>query len=142
MGLLSEDMKKPLVETERLARFGAFVKAEKDKKSPGMPQAYLKNEGFGDSYGKLGYGTGMHRHMWIFQESDNPNAVLYDNRKEAEAYAKKLEKLLRDNGYPSSRARAEQVAVCKSEGHPFSGWILPTVTFESADRFIIQMRVK
>ena len=139
---MDKELKLPHVQQERLLRFEAFVKEQKQKKSPGMPLACLQNEGYRDFYGKLTYGSGMHRHMWIFPQADNPKAVLFANRKEAVEYAKKLEKILRDNGYPFSRARAEQVAVCKSEKHPYSGFILPTVTFESADRFIIQMVVK
>ena len=142
MGLIDKEMKEPRVQAERLLWFTNFVKEEKKKNSPGMPLACLQNEGFRDFYGKLVYGSGMHRHMWIFSEGDNGKAVLFDDRKEAVEYAKKLEKILKDNGYPASQARAEQVAVYKTEKHPFSGLIMPTVTFESADRFIIQMIVK
>ena len=142
MGLIDPEMKQKHAQEERLLRFGEFVKAQKEQKSPGMAQACLQSEGYRDFYGKLVFGTGMHRHMWIISLADNPKAVLFDNKKEAVDYAKKLEKLLRSNGYPFSKARAEQVAIYKSERHPYSGFILPTITYESADRFIIRMTVK
>ena len=142
VGLLDEEQKKPHAAEERLMRFGEFVKEQKAKKSPGMPMACLQSEGYRDFYGKLVYGVGMHRHMWLFSPSDNSKAVLYKERKEAAEYAKKLQKSLRDNGYPASRAWAEQVAVFKSEKHPYSGLIRPTVTIESEERYIIQMIVK
>ena len=142
MATIDTELKQPHVVEERLNRFKEFVKEQKDKKAPGMPMACLQNEGYRDFYGKLVYGSGMHNHMWIFCRGDNSKAVVFEERKEAAEYAKKLEKLLRENGYSSSKAWAEQVAIYKSEGHPFSGFIMPTVTFESGDRFIIQMIVK
>ena len=142
MGVMDKELKQKHATEERLLRFGEFVKEQKEKKSPAIPQACLQSEGYRDFYGKLVYGSGMHQHKWIFSQAENPKAVIFEDRKEAVEYAKKLEKLLRSNGYPGSKAWAEQVVVYKSEGHPYSGFILPTVTFESGDRFIIQMIVK
>lgn len=142
MAVIDKEMKEKHASEERILRFGEFVKEQKEKKSPGMAMACLQSEGYRDFYGKLTYGGGMHRHMWLFSTSDNGKAVIFEDRKEAAEYAKKLEKLLRDNGYPSSRAWAEQVAIYKTEKHPYSGFVMPTVTIESTDKYIIQMVVK
>lgn len=142
MGTIDKEMKQTHATEERLLRFKEFVKEQKDKKSPGMPLACLHSEGYRDFYGKVVYASGMHHHKWLFSQGDNPKVVVFEDRKEAEEYAKKLQKILRENGYPFSRARAEQVAVFKSEKHPYSGLVLPTVTIESEERYIIQMVVK
>ena len=84
----------------------------------------------------------MHNSLWILPGGDNPKALLYTKRADAVAYAKTLQKILRDNGYPFSRAWAEQVAVSSSKPHPFSKVIPPTVTYEKEERYIIQMIVK
>lgn len=142
MGLIDKELEQAHVKEERLLRFTEFVREQKAKKSPGMHRACLQSEGYRDFYGKVVYGTGMHKSLWILPSGDNPKALLYTKRSDAEDYAKKLQKILRDNGYPFSKARVEQVAVSSSKGHPYSKLILPTVTYEPADRFLIQLYIK
>lgn len=84
----------------------------------------------------------MHNSLWILPLGDNPKALLFPNRPEAQAYAKTLQRILRDNGYPFSKAWAEQVAVSTATAHPYSRLVRPTVTFETEDRFLIRMCIK
>ena len=142
MGLIDKELQQTHVKEERLMRFTEFVREQKAKKSPGMAKACLQSEGYRDFYGKVVFGTGMHNSLWILPGGDNPKALLYTKRADAEGYAKTLQKILRDNGYPFSRAWAEQVAVSSSKPHPFSKVIPPTVTYEKEERYIIQMIVK
>ena len=107
-----------------------------------MARACLLSEGYRDFYGQVVFGFGMHRSLWILPAGDNPKALLFSKRDEARAYAQKLQKILRDNGYPFSKAWAEQVAVCSTKAHPYSGLILPTCSYEPEDRFLILMRIK
>ena len=142
MGLIDKELQRKHVMEERLLRFGEFVKEQKAKKSKGMAKACLQSEGYRDFYGKVVFGFGMHRSLWILPEADNPKVLLYAKYDEAKEYAAKLQKLLRDNGYPFSKAWAEQVVVRSSQKHPYSQLVLPTDSYEKEDRFIIRMRVK
>ena len=142
MGLIDKELLRKHAAEERLLRFTEFVKEQKAKKSPGMARACLQSEGYRDFYGKVVFGTGMYHSLWVISEADNPKALFFPKRSDAKEYAKKLQKILRDNGYPFSKAWAEQVAVFTSKAHPYSGVILPTVTYEPEDRFIILMRIK
>ena len=142
MGLIDKELQLKHVKEERLLRFTEFVKEQKAKKSPGMARACLHSEGHRDFYGKVVFGTGMHNSMWILPDKENPKVLLYEKQSDARDYAKTLQKVLRDNGYPFSQAWAEPVAVRSVKEHPYSKAILPTVTYESDSRYIIQMVVK
>ena len=142
MGLIDKELQLKHVKEERLLRFTEFVKEQKAKKSPGMARACLHSEGHRDFYGKVVFGTGMHNSLWILPASENPKALLYEKQSDAKSYAKTLQKVLRDNGYPFSKAWAEPVAVLSSKEHPYSKAVLPTITYESAPRYIIQMTVR
>ena len=142
MPLIDKELQQKHVKEERLMRFTEFVKEQKAKKSPGMDRACLQSEGYRDFYGKVVFGFGMHNSLWILPGGENSKALLFAKRADAEDYAKTLQKILRSNGYPFSRAWAEQVAVSSTTNHPYSKVILPTVTYEKEDRFIIQMVIK
>lgn len=142
MGLIDKELQLKHVKEERLLRFTEFVREQKAKKSPGMARACLQSEGYRDFYGKVVFGSGMHNSLWILPGNENPKVLLFAKRADAESYAKTLQKVLRANGYPFSRAWAEQVAVSSAKAHPYSKVILPTITYEQEDRFIIQMIVK
>lgn len=142
MGLIDKELQLKHVKEERLLCFEEFVKGQKAKNSPGMARACLHSEGHRDFYDKVVFATGMHENLWIFSCSDNPKVLLYEKLADAKAYAKTLQKTLRDNGYPFSKAWAEPVAVRTITEHPYSKAVLPTITYESAPRYIIQMVVK
>ena len=142
MAVIDKELQRKHATEERLLRFKEFVKEQKEKKSKGMSQAGLQSEGYRDFYGEVVFGVGMHRSLWILPDKENPKVLLFTKRKDAREYAKKVQKILRDNGYPFSKAWAEQVAVRSSKAHPYSGLILPSDSYESDDRFMILMRVK
>lgn len=142
VGLIDKELKQKHAAEERLLRFAEFVREQKAKGSPGMSRACLLSEGYRDFYGQVVFAYGMHRSLWILPAGENPKVLLFSKQEEAQAYAKKLQKILRDNGYPFSKARAEQVAVRTSKNHPYSRLFLPTHSFEPEDRFIILMRIK
>ena len=142
MGLIDKEIQRKHVVEERLLRFTEFVKEQKEKKSKGMAQACLHSEGYRDFYGKVVFEFGMHRSLWILPAKDNSKVLIYTKQSEAKEYAKKLQKILRDNGYPFSKAWVEPVAVLTSKDHPYSKLVLPTLTYESEDRYIILMRVR
>ena len=142
MGLIDKELQLKHVKEERLMRFKEFVQEQKAKNSPGMARACLHSEGHRDFYGSVVFGTGMHENLWILTGSENPKVLLYEKHSDAKAYAKTLQKVLRDNGYPYSKAWAEPVAVRSIKEHPYSKAVLPTITYESAPRYIIQMVVK
>ena len=139
MGLIDRELQRKHATEERLLHFTEFVKEQKVKNSRGMPRACLQSEGYRDFYGKVVFGTGMRRSLWILPQDENPKVLLFTEKAEAKEYAKKLQKILRDNGYPFSKAKVEQVAVRSSKAHPYSGFVLPTVSY--TERFIIMMRI-
>ncbi len=142
MGLIDKELEQKHVKEERLMRFTEFVKEQKAKKSPGMDRACLHSEGYRDFYGKVVFDVGMHNSLWVLPAGSNGKVLLYEKRSDAKAYAKTLQKILRDNGYPASRAWAEPVAVSSTKEHPYSKLALPTVTYEEKERYIIQMYIK
>ena len=142
MGLMDKELRQKHVQEERMLRFTEFVEAQKAAKSKGMAQACLQNEGYRDFYGKVVFGMGMHNSKWILPAAKNPKALLFDKRAEADEYAKKVQKILRDKGYPFSKAWSEPVAVSTTKDHPYSKAVLPTTTYEESPRYIVQMRVK
>ena len=142
MGLIDKELQLKHVKEERLLRFTEFVREQKTKNSPGMARACLHSEGHRDFYGKVVFGTGMHGSLWILPDKENAKVLLYEKKADAVAYAKTLQKVLRDNGYPFSKAWAEPVAVQSTKDHPYSKAILPDITYESAPRYIIQMIVR
>ena len=140
MGLIDKELQQKHAAEERVLNFTRFVKAQKAKNSRGMISACLMSEGYRDYYGEVVFGFGMYRSLWILPTDKNPKVLIFADRKEAKEYAKKLQKILRDNGFPFSKAWVEPVAVSSSKPHPYSGFILPTVSYE--ERFIIRMKVK
>lgn len=140
--VMDKELEQPHVKEERKLRFEEFVKTQKADGSPGMARACLQSIGYRDSYGPVTFATGMHKGLWILPAGDNPKALLYTKRADAESYAKDLQKILRSNGYPFSKAWVEQVAVLSLKAHPYSKLIAPTESYETADRFLICMRVK
>ena len=142
MGLIDKELQRKHATEERLLRFKEFVKAEKAKNSKGMHRACLMSEGYRDYYGEVVFGFGMHKSLWVLPMNKNPRALIFTKRAEAKEYAKKLQKILRDNGYPFSKAWPEQVAVRNEKAHPYSKLILPSLSYESEDRFIIMMKVR
>ncbi len=139
MGLIDKELQRKHAAEERLLRFAEFVKEQKSKNSKGMSRACLQSEGYRDFYGEVVFGVGMHRSLWILPAKENPKALLFAKRSDAKEYAKKLQKILRENGYPFSKAWAEQVAVRTCKPHPYSGFAHPTVTYE--EQFMILMHI-
>ena len=142
MAVIDKELQRKHATEERLLRFAEFVKEQKAKNGSGMNRACLQSEGYRDFYGEVVFGVGMHRSLWILPDKENPKVLLFTKLKDAKEYAKKVQKILRDNGYPSSKTWIEQVAVRSSKAHPYSGLILPSDSYESEDRFIILMRVR
>ena len=142
MGVMDKELQRKHATEERLLRFKEFVKEQKAKNSKGMARACLQSEGYRDFYGEVSFGFGMHKSLWILPTKENPKALIFTKRDEVKEYAKKIQKILRENGYPFSKAWAEPVAVRNSKDHPYSKWISPTISYESEDRFIIMMKVR
>jgi hypothetical protein len=140
MGLIDEELQRKHAIEERLLNFARFVMAQKAKNSRGMGKAALMSEGYRDFYGEVTFGLGMYRSLWILPTDKNPKVLIFADRKEAKEHAKKLQKILRGNGYPFSKAWVEPVAVRSSKPHPYSGFILPTISYE--EKFIIRMKVR
>lgn len=142
MGLIDKELQRKHATEERLLHFTEFVKEEKEKNSRGMRRACLMSEGYRDFYGEVVFGFGMHKSLWVLPVKENPKVLIFSKRIEAKEYAKKLQKILRDNGYPFSKAWPEQVAVRNSKDHPYSKLILPSLSYEPEERFIILMKVR
>ena len=142
MGLIDKDLQCKHAIEERLLNFTQFVKEQKAKNSKGMDRVCLQSEGYRDFYGKVAFGIGMHRSLWILPLERNPKVLIFTDKTEAKEYAEKLQKILRENGYPFSKTRVEPVAIRTSKAHPYSGFVLPDVSYETEDRFIILMRVR
>ena len=140
MGMIDKELQRKHATEERLLNFKAFVKEQKAKNSKGMGKACLMSEGYHDYYGEVVFGFGMHRSLWILPTDENPKVLIFSERKDAKEYAEKLQKILRENGYPFSKAWVEPVAVRSSKPHPYSGFILPTLSYE--EKFIIRMKVR
>lgn len=142
MGLIDKELQRKHAAEERLLRFAEFVKGEKAKNSRGMARACLHSEGYRDFYGEVVFGVGMHKSLWILPMEKNPKVLIFTKRDEVREYAQKIQKILRENGYPFSKAWSEPVAVRNSMEHPYSKLVLPTISYESEDRFIIMMKVR
>ena len=142
MGLIDKELQQKHATEERLMHFARFVKAQKAKGSGGMGQACLLSEGYRDYYGEVVFARGMHRNLWILPAGENKKVLIFTNRAEARGYAKKLEGILRANGYPFSKARPEPVALQISTPHPYSGLRAPTVTYEAENRYIIRLCIR
>ena len=110
MGLVDRELQRKHATEERLLRFTEFVREQKVKNSKGMPRACLQSEGYRDFYGKVVFEIGMHRSLWILSMKENPKVLLFSEKVEAKEYAQKLQKILRQNGYPYSKAKAEKAA--------------------------------
>ena len=140
MGMIDEELQRKHATEERILHFTDFVKAQKVKNSKGMSKACLMNEGYRDYYGEVIFDFGMYRSLWILPTDKNPKVLIFAVRIEAKEYAEKLQKILRGNGYPFSKAWVEPVAVRSSKPHPYSRFVLPTVSYE--EKFIIRMKVR
>ena len=140
MGVIDEELQRKHATEERLLNFTRFVMAQKAKNSGSMIQAALMSEGYRDFYGEVTFGLGLHRSLWILPTDKNPKVLLFSTRKEAKEHAAKVQKILRENGYPFSKAWVEPVAVRTSKPHPYSGLVRPTISYE--EKFIILMRVR
>ena len=142
MAVIDKELQRKHATEERLLRFAEFVKEQKEKNSSGMTRACLQSEGYRDFYGEVVFGVGMYRSLWILPDKENPKVLVFTKLKEAREHAKKVQKILRDNGYPFSKTWIEQVAVRSSKAHPYSGFVPPDESYASEDRFIILMRVR
>lgn len=142
MGLIDQELQRKHATEERLLHFAQFVREQKVINSRGMAQACLHSEGYRDFYGPVRFATGMHRSLWILPLAENPKVLIFTDRAEAKEYAGKLQKLLRENGYPFSKTRVEPVALQTSVAHPYSSLVLPDITYTAENRFIILMRVR
>ena len=142
MPLIDDKLKEKLVAQERKLSFEDFVKEQKASGKKGMKLACLQTHGHRDFYGTATFGRGLYQGRWIIQESDNPKVLLYDNQKDAKDYAKELQKLLRSNGYPGSKAWAQEIAIRTIKTHPYSGLVMPVDVYAPEVRYIICMKVK
>lgn len=142
MPVIDEELEKVHTKEERKLRFGEFVAAQKAAGKPGEDNACLQTEGFRDFYGKAIFARGMHSEHWILPADQNGKALLFKDKKKAAAYAKELQTILREKGYPASRAWAEQVSVRTTTPYPYSKLRAPKVSFEAEERFLIRMRVR
>ena len=140
MAVIDKELQRKHATEERLLRFAEFVEEQKAKNSRGMNRVCLQSEGYRDFYGKVSFGVGMHRSLWILPMEENPKALLFSEKIEAKEYAQKIQKILREKGYLYSKAWVEPVAARISTPHPYFGSILPTITYE--ERYIILMRVR
>ena len=57
-------------------------------------------------------------------------------------YAKELQKILKDNGYPGSKVWVQEIVLRTIKPHPYSALIMPTEVYSSDERYIICMKVK
>ena len=142
MPLIDDKLKEKLTAQERKLRFEEFVKEQKAAGKKGMRLACLQTQGHRDFYGTATFGRGLYQSKWIFQEGDNPKVLLYPKKKEAEDYAKELQKLLKDNGYPGSRAWVQEVVLRTIKTHPYSALVMPEEVYSPDERYIICMKVK
>ena len=140
MGLIDRELQSKHATEERLLHFTEFVKEQKGKNSKGISRACLHSEGYRDYYGNVVFGAGMHRSLWILPLEDNPKVLLFSEKNEAKEYAEKLQKILRANGYPFSKAKVEPVAARISKPHPYSGFVRPTISYD--EKFIIMMKIR
>lgn len=140
MGVIDEELQRKHATEERLLNFTRFVMAQKAKNSKGMGQAALMSEGYRDFYGEVTFGMGLHRSLWVLPMDKNPKVLLFSDRKEAKEHAEKVQKILRGNGYPFSKAKAEPVSARTSKPHPYSGFVRPTISYE--EKFIIMMKIR
>ena len=140
MGLIDKELQQKHAAEERVLNFTRFVKAQKAKNSRGMSSACLMSEGYRDYYGEVVFGFGMHRSLWILPTDKNPKVLIFADRKEAKEHAEKVQKILRGNGYPFSKAKAEPVSARTSKPHPYSGFVRPTISYD--EKFIIMMKIR
>ena len=141
MAVIDKEIKRKHASEERLLCFKEFVKEQKGKGSKGMNRACLQSEGYRDFYGEVVFGVGMLKSLWILPTEKNPKVLIFDKQSDAKEYAQKIQKILRENGYPFSKAWHEPVAVRTSKDHPYSK-LVTTTSYESENRFIIMMRVR
>jgi len=142
MPVIDEELEKTHAKEERKRRFVEFVKEQKAAGKKGMENGCLQTEGYRDFFGQAEFTGGRMFGHWILPADKNGKALLFKEEKAAKAYAKDLEKALKDNGYPKSKAWAEQVTVRNKKAHPYSILRAPTYTFETEERYLIRMKVK